>query len=119
MHCAIFVVSLLFSSYQSFYIADEIYTTVRMFLEHDYTNSTDIVYCMMEHLRKDGTIVEVFYGISSEEMVSGNVEEYLQKIELKCNASFMATPLGISIIISVTLVLLGSVVILLCKFMKH
>lgn len=99
---------------------DIIYSAVRQFLENEYTNNTEMVYCMLERMRKDRTYIQVFEGIMSEanEMINENVEKYLIRIEAKCNISYMSSPLGIATIFSIAVVVCGGVGFCLIRFVK-
>lgn len=101
----------------SLYLNDVVYTVIRQFLENEFTNKTETVYCMMEHMRKDRTTAEVFQTITTytDDMIAENLENYLEKLEMKCNASLMSSPLGVAALFSIVIVVFAGVSFCLCK----
>lgn len=76
---------------------------------------------MIEYMRVEGTITEVYDRITSsysEESDEDEIDFYLKNVEMKCNPNFMSTPLGVTLVLSLIIVFGALVFTLTRRFYK-
>lgn len=76
---------------------------------------------MIEYLRVEGTIGEVYDRINAIENESeeAEIDSYLREVEIKCNPDFVATPLGVALILSSIIVIAALLFTSTRRFYKH
>lgn len=94
------------------YFNDEAHKIIRSYILQEYSNKTDVVSCMMEVLRHDGNIDEVYARllIDPDDPGRGDLDIYFEYAQRKCSSSyFLSSPLGIACIVSIILVFLAMI----------
>ncbi|CRK88418.1 CLUMA_CG002195, isoform A [Clunio marinus] len=91
-------------------LTNEVFSTVAKYLHRNGIRTVETVYCMLDKMRVDKKLDDIYDKIFHEERddVRDEVDKYLRELELQCGQSYSSTPLGIATFFSFfSIVLLG------------